>query len=176
MVAPYPKSKDELSFPTEEERMAALIECIRAIRNRRAEMKVSMGKRVPLTIATTRGDVYNGDTAVLFEKMAGASAVTVVETYTPRADDVSIITPTAVVYIPMAELMDIRKEIQRLEGERDKTLKEIAMFESKLGNAGFVAKAPPAVIEKEQEKLDKYRAMLQSIEETLKNLAGSNGK
>ena len=173
MVAAYPTHRAELCFPEEEERMAALVECIRAIRNRRAEMKVPMGKRVPLTIVTTRTDVYNSETATFFEKMAGAaeSGVTFAESYTPRADDVSIVTPTAVVYIPMAELMDIEKEVERLEGERKKALAEIAMVQGKLGNAGFVAKAPPAVIEKEQEKLTKYRALLESIERTLEGLA-----
>lgn len=69
--------------------------------------------------------------------------------------------------MPFAELVDIEKEIERLTKEKEKMLSEIQRVEKKLSNQGFVAKAPANVIDEEKAKGEKYKAILNQIEERL---------
>ena len=82
-------------------------------------------------------------------------------------DAVSVVITDATVYMPLAELVDIEKEIERLEKERGKMLKEVERVEKKLSNQGFVAKAPQSVIEEEKAKEEKYKAILAQVESRL---------
>ncbi len=163
MVSAWPKADENLNRPKEEKRMEALIASIRSIRNRRAEMNVAPSKKAALFIVTERTDIYNDQTARFFEKLASASAVTVCRSH---SDDtaVQIITDTATFFIPLAEIIDLSKELARLNSEKEKVEGEIARLEKKLSNAGFIAKAPEAVVASEKEKLAKYR---QTLENTL---------
>ena len=74
------------------------------------------------------------------------------------------------VYIPFEELVDLEAEKQRLQGEREKLLSEVARGEKMLSNPGFVNKAPEAKINEEKAKLAKYKEMLEKVEERLKSL------
>ncbi len=163
MISEYPKYSDALAFTEEEEHMAALIAAIRAIRNLRSEMNVPPSKKAALTIVTERTDIYNDKTAPFFVKLASASSVTVASEY---HDDKSVqtVSENAVIYIPLAEMIDFEKELARLEGEKKNTIFEIERLEKKLSNEGFVAKAPAAVVEGEKAKLTKYRDTLEKIE------------
>ena len=70
----------------------------------------------------------------------------------------------------MAEMVDLEKERERLEKERQTALSEIERVDKKLSNASFVDKAPAAVVEAEKAKKEKYTEMLNNVEEMLKNL------
>ncbi len=78
---------------------------------------------------------------------------------------VSVITSDAKLYMPMNELVDIEKELQRIAKEKAKAQKDVAMFEGKLSNESFVAKAPEAVVNAERAKLEKVRSLLAQLEE-----------
>ena len=107
---------------------------------------------------------------MFFEKLAYASEVILAD----GCDDetaVSIVTDSAKLFIPMAEIIDIEKEKARLEKERQTALSEIDRVNKKLSNESFVAKAPAAVIDGEKAKLAKYSEMLSNIEEMISKLA-----
>ncbi len=163
MVSEYPTACECLNFPEDEAKMNALIEAIKAIRVRRNEMNVPPSKKAKNYIVTERTDIFNKDTFVFFQRLASASEVEVVAEYTDT-DAVQIVTPSCTVYIPLAEVLDMEKELERLTKEREKTIGEIERLEKKLGNEGFVAKAPAAVVEGEKAKLAKYKDVLAGVE------------
>jgi valyl-tRNA synthetase len=169
MISTYPAYKEELSFVQDEERMEKLIDLIRAIRNRRAEMNVPPSKKAQLYVVSERSDVYNENTVRFFEKLASASSVT----YCAAVEDktaVQIVAGGATVFIPMGDLVDLEKEKVRLAGEVKKVQGEIARLDGKLSNAGFIAKAPAAVVEGEKAKLEKYKETLAQLEEALSKI------
>ncbi len=166
MISEYPKYNESLSFTEDEERMASLIATIRSIRNLRNEMNVPPSKKAALTIVSERADIYNEETEAFFIKLASASSVSVVSEYHDEKS-VQTVSENAVVYIPLAEMIDFEKELARLEGEKKNTLFEIERLEKKLSNEGFVAKAPAAVVDGEKAKLAKYRDTLEKIESAI---------
>ena len=166
MISSYPEYDEKLVFKDDESHMAAVIEAIRAIRNRRAEMNVAPSKKATVHIVTDNKDAFNDQTSVFFKKLASASDVALCDKYEEEGA-VSIITPAARIYIPLGELVDMEAEKNRLEKEAEKMRGEIERIEKKLGNEGFVSKAPAAVIEGERKKLAAYKEKLSGIEETL---------
>ncbi|MPM37421.1 Valine--tRNA ligase [bioreactor metagenome] len=71
------------------------------------------------------------------------------------------------VYLPLKGLIDVEKETQRLNKELDGMTKEIGRIEGKLNNAGFLAKAPVEVVEKEKIKAQEIAVKMQAIQERL---------
>ena len=104
-----------------------------------------------------------------FERLASASSVEVVDKY-DHDDAVSVVTDSATVYIPLADMIDFEKELARLAGEKEKTVGEIERIEKKLSNESFVSKAPEKVVNGEKEKLAKYREKLDGIEAAIAKL------
>lgn len=169
MISAYPKYNEELVFGSDEQKMDRIIACIRAIRNRRAEMNVPPSKKAALYIVTADRETFEAGSG-FFGKLASASEVHVVDGY--HADDaVQIVSDAATIYIPLAEMIDFEKELARLSADREKTLSEIARIEKKLANEGFVSKAPAAVVEGERKKLDGYRDTLDNIEKAIAKIA-----
>ena len=169
MIAAYPTADPALDFPAEAEDMERVIGSIRAIRARRAEMNVPPSRRAKLFVTTRYQKTYES-AYPFFEKLASASALEIVDRY-EKDDAVSIVTDAATVYIPMAEMIDTEKERARLTGEIKKTEGEIARLVGKLGNEGFLAKAPAQVVEGEKAKLEKYKATLEALHAALAKLA-----
>ncbi len=168
MVSAYPVFDPALSFPAEESKISALIDIIRAIRNRRAEMNVPPSRKAHLTLVSD-GSIFTETFTPFFGKLASASDVTYVSAYEDETA-LRIVTDTATVFIPMADVIDREKELARLNKERDNLVKEIERGEKKLANENFVAKAPAAVIEAEKAKLAGYRAKLTNIEAAIEQI------
>ena len=169
MISKYPAFNAAYCFKEDEERMEKLIDLIRAIRNRRAEMNVPPSRKAKLFIVSDRSDVYNEKTSKFFIKLAYASEVEYLNAC-GGGNTVQIVAGGATVYIPMGELVDLEKERARLKGECDKVAGEIRRLEGKLSNEGFVAKAPAAVVEGERAKLAKYKEHLAQLQEALAKL------
>ncbi len=168
MIAAYPTADEKLAFTAEAEEMERVLDSIRAIRARRAEMNVPPSRRAKLFVVTRYPETYR-DAVPFFEKLASAASLEIVDAYT--ADDaISIVTDAATVYIPMADMIDLDKERARLSAELKKTEGEIARLAGKLSNEGFLAKAPAAVVEGEKAKLEKYRATLDALTAALTKL------
>ncbi len=170
MKAPFPCYEEAFDFAKEAQEMEEVIDTIRAIRNRRSEMNVPPSRRAHLTIVTARPDVFDESKTPFFERLASASGVTVASEYHGEENAVQIITTYATVYIPLAEMIDLAAERARLEKEAAQTQGEIDRLEKKLANEGFVAKAPPQVVEAERAKLHKYSETLNGIQAALAKL------
>ncbi len=166
VITDYPAYNADFSYPDEEMSMERIIASVRAVRNRRAEMNVAPSKKTKMFIVSEDKKTFNNASTSFFIKLAGASDVEYVEEY---HDDkaIQIIADHAVIYIPLAEMVDFEAETKRLTLEREKMISEIERIDKKLSNAEFVAKAPAAVVEGEKKKRENYEDKLKKIEESI---------
>ena len=169
MISSYPEVDPALEFPEDEASMDRIIELIKAIRNRRAEMNVPPSKKATLYVVSAYGDTFNSGVSHFFTRLASASEVIYTGEFTGE-NAVSIVTGSATAYIPLAEMIDTEKELARLTKELENTEKEIDRLTKKLSNEGFTSKAPAAVVEGERAKLEKYRETLDGIKTAIANL------
>ena len=160
MIKDCPEYTEALVFTAESADMAKVIDAIKAIRVRRAEMGVVPSRKAKVFIETKYADAFSGS-ASFFEKMASASAVEIVGAYD---DDtaVRIITDSATIHSPLADMVDFEAERKRLENELKTVESEIKRAEGKLANEGFIARAPQAVVDGERAKLEKYKEKKES--------------
>jgi valyl-tRNA synthetase len=168
MISSYPVVNESLDFGADYDNMEKVIEVIKAIRTRRAEMNVPPSKKAKLFVVTKYEDTFN-TTSKILEKLASASEVIVVDKY--EADDaVMIATDAGSLYIPLSEVVDFEKEKARLTAEQKKNDAEIERIEKKLSNEGFVSKAPANVIDGERAKLKKYLETREALNTALAKL------
>ena len=165
MLSPWPVYNEALCFDEDEKHMDIIMEAIRAIRNRRAEMNVPPSRKAHVYIATEYKDVFS--TAVVFlQRLASAADVEIGDSFEiPGA--VSIVTAHAKVYIPMGDLVDFEAERKRLTKEKEGAEKKLSGICAKLSNPGFLAKAPEAVVDNQREEEKKLREKIKNIEESL---------
>jgi valyl-tRNA synthetase len=170
MITDYPEFEEKFVFPEEADRFGRVISAIKAIRLRRNEMNVPVSKKAKVYIETRYADSFNEATYAFFMRLASASEVSVADSFAGVLDTdgcVRIITDAATIYLPMSEIVDMEKEILKLEAEEAKLLTEIERIEKKLSNAGFVAKAPEAVVNGEKAKKAKYEETLAGVRSAL---------
>ena len=168
MISPWCEYDEELSFPEEEASMERVMNAIKAIRNRRAEMNVPPSRKARLFIETPFTDDFTAGTPFM-QRLAGASEVEVKREY--HLDGaVTVITECAKIYIPMDELVDVEAEMARLLKELANAEKELSFVDGKLNNPGFMAKAPENVIAAQRESKAKTEAKIAMIKETLSKL------
>ena len=168
MLAKYPEYKAELDYPEAVLEMERVMDAIRAIRNRRAEMNVPPSRKAKVYIATKFPQTFTDGTAFI-QKLASASEVEVADSFEIDGA-VTIVTADAKIYIPMDELVDKEAELARLNKELEQVKKRLAQSEGKLNNQGFVAKAPEAVIEKVKGQAAKEREQIALIEAAINAL------
>ena len=173
MISKYPAFDASFVYESDAEKMNRVITAIKAIRARRNEMNVPPSRKAKVYIATKYVDSFNDSTAVFFARLASASEVEIGDSFDDvlSADDaVRIVTDSATVFLPIADIVDTEKERARLEAEQKKLIGEIERIEKKLSNEGFVAKAPVAVVDGEKAKLAKYRENLDGVVAALAKL------
>ena len=174
MISRYPTGRSDLEFSVEAGEMERVLELIRAIRNRRAEMNIAPSRKAAVFIETRYADAFNSATAPFFARLASASGIEVAESF--PADRVSadtcvqVVTPAATAYLPLSDLVDYEKERARLTAEIAKVSAEVERLDKKLSNQGFVAKAPAAVVDAERAKLAAAREKLTATEAALAKL------
>jgi len=169
MVSAFPEYKAELVFTADEEAMGAVIEAIKALRNRRAELGVPPSRKAHLYIKTDKKDLFAAS-AMFFEKLASASAVELAGEDFDGADMVQAVTFDAVLYLPMDELVDKDAERERLAKELAATEAEIARASGKLANSSFVDRAPAHLVEAEKEKLQKFTEKAAQLKQAIAKL------
>ncbi len=165
MVSSWPEYDEAHCFEIEAAQFTKVMDAIKAIRNRRAEMNVPPSKKATLYIETEDAQVFEQCAAFLV-RLASASEVEVNAEF-DKAGSVQVITDSAKIYIPMAELIDMEKEIARLEKEKEQCEKQAAGLEARLGNPGFVNKAPENVVAAERDRLAKLKERLAKLEESI---------
>jgi len=167
----YPKFDEKLSFPKDEQDFEILMDAIKAVRSRRAEMNVPPSRKAHLIIATDKGEIFENGRAFLM-KLAFAGEITVTNTVPSDVDGmVSVVTGEAKMFMPMADLVDLAKERERIEKDLEKAQKEYDGQMAKLSNESFIAKAPEKVIEAEKERTAKAKALIDNLTESLKKLS-----
>jgi len=144
------------------------MDVIKAVRNRRAEMNVPPSKKARLYIETQYADTFKNGTAFM-QRLASASEVEIGAKFSFETA-VQVITSSARVFIPMDELVDKDKELERLNKEKAAAQKDFDFIADKLANQGFLAKAPANVVEAERQKLDGIKERLAKIEESIQAL------
>ncbi len=174
MISDWPVFKESFIFKEEENAIETIKEAVRNIRNIRAEMNVAPSRKALVYVVSENENIRsifeNGK--VFFATLGYASDVIIQENRENIAPDaVSTVIPDAVIYIPFAELVDIEKEIERLEKEKNKLFGEIKRCEGMLNNEKFISKAPEAKINEEKEKLAKYQQMLMQVTQRLETLS-----
>lgn len=167
MISKWPEYQESLNFAVEAEQVETIMDTIRAIRARRAEMNVPLSKKAQVILFTENRAAYEAG-STFFAKLAYASEIQFVDAAPSNVESmVSVVTKGAQVYMPMGELVDFEKEKARLEKEKAKVQKDIDFVMKKLNNEGFVAKAPAAVIAQEREKAAKYQELMDKLNASL---------
>lgn len=173
IVAEWPQQQAGLADAAAEQSMTVLMETIKAIRNMRAEVNVPPGKKTEAVLVAATAEIsgtLNSNAAYI--RTLAASEPTIVLAGAAKPDNAMTAVVNGVeVYLPLKGLIDVEKETARLTKEREGLERELARVDGKLSNESFVAKAPAAVIEKEQSKKKEYCDKLAAIEERIKYLA-----
>ena len=171
VTASWPVYDPDRCFPDDERRIGLFKELVRGVRAIRQEREVPHSVRTEVVLlpkdAENAADLAILRDEITMERMLMASEV-VIGTQPPEAESLTVVASGLTAYIPLAELVDVEKETQRLLGEQQKIRSEIARAEGMLSNEKFVAKAPAAKVEEERAKLVKYKNMLEQITAQLK--------
>ncbi|GAB6170430.1 valine--tRNA ligase [Clostridium carnis] len=164
-ISNWPEVKDELTNTIAEKDMEFIIEAIKALRNVRAEMNVPPSRKAKVIcyISEEAKNAFTSGTAYI-EKLASASEVEFIEDKTLVPENaVSLVVKGGELFMPLLDLVDKEKELERLNKEMKKLQGEVERIDKKLSNQGFVSKAPEAVINAEKEKKVKYQEMLEAV-------------
>ncbi len=173
MISRWPEFTKEWHFAEDEAAVEMIKEAVRGIRNVRTGMNVPPSKKAKVFVVSESENVRNTfeNGKVFFATLGSASEVTVQADRSGIDEDaVSAVLPEAVIYMPFAELVDIDKEIERLQKEEQRLTKELARVNGMLSNERFMSKAPESKVAEERAKLEKYSQMMDQVKERLAHL------
>lgn len=171
-IARWPEYREDRVFEKEEVNMNHVIDAIRAVRNIRTEMNVPNSRRAKVMILPASIDIKGAfeEGRIYFEKLAYASEVIFPDKEEIPKDAVSKVIPGGEIFLPLEDLIDREKEIERLSKEKEKLEKEVERVNNKLSNPGFINKAPQKVVDEEKAKKEMYEDMLRKVIERLEAL------
>ncbi|MBO4406448.1 MAG: class I tRNA ligase family protein, partial [Clostridia bacterium] len=175
MRSAWPRFDEALSFPEEEQRIEWAKDAVRAVRQIRVDMNVAPSKKIHLNLVSAEEAVRASleKSAGFISSLANASGIRVqADKSGIPADAVSAVTGAATLFIPLDELVDKAKEIERLSGELKRLEGELARSNGMLNNEKFISRAPQAKIDEEKAKLAKYQKMFAEVKERLAQLKG----
>ncbi|MDO4534187.1 MAG: valine--tRNA ligase [Clostridium perfringens] len=168
-IASWPEYEEDLVNEKSEKDMEFIMEAIKALRNLRASMNVPPSRKAKIIAYTSeeaKDAFING--AAYLEKLASASEVTFIDNKDNLPENlVSVVVKGGELFLPLLDLVDREKELERLNKEKDRLEKEIDRVEKKLSNERFVSKAPEAVVNEEKAKGEKYKEMLTAVLERI---------
>ena len=173
MLAPWPKYTEEWNFAKEEADVETIKVLVKGIRNIRSEMNVPPSRKAKYFIVSPDENLCElfASHKDIYSQLISASEIDVQADKAGIPEDaVSVVIPNAVVYIPLEELVDMAKERERLEKEKAKLAKELARSNGMLNNEKFLSKAPQAKVDEEKAKLEKYKQMMEDVENRLAQL------
>jgi len=173
MISSWPEYKEEWNFAAEEKAIETIKEAVRGIRTVRTSMNVPNSKKATVYVVSDNAEIRDifEHGKVFFAALGFASEVLVQADKTDIAEDaVSALLPEAAIYMPLAELVDIEKERERLQKEVKRLEGELARVNGMLNNEKFVSRAPEAKIQEERDKREKYTQMMNQVKERLAQL------
>ena len=166
IVAEWPTACQEHAFREESTHMEAVMLAIRAIRNRRAEMNVPPSRKAALYIVSPRPEIFAGGEGYLM-RLAYADQVSILQQEPEQLDGmVCCTTADAKLYIPMGQLVDLAKELERVRKELEKAQKNLQGIEGKLSNEKFTSRAPESVVNAEREKAQKLQTLIAQLKDS----------
>ena len=171
-IATWPTYDEALNNEKAEKDMTFIMEAIRSLRNLRAEMNVPPSRKAKVMAYASEEakDAFINGGAYL-EKLASASEVTFLDNKDNLDNNlVSVVVKGGELFLPLLDLVDREKELERLNKEKTKLEGEILRVEKKLSNERFVSKAPEAVVNEERAKGVKYKEMLEAVLERIEAL------
>ena len=171
ILAKWPEVKTKFEFDKEEDFVETLKNLIVEIRNIRAKMNVHPSKKSKLILVTDKYEAELKEAEEFLLKLGFGEELIIQKDNSGIPDNaISIVIDDLKVFIPFEELVDIKEEIARLEGEKKKLEAEVERGEKMLSNPGFVNKAPEKKINEEKEKLTNYKQMLEVVSKRLEEL------
>ena len=173
MISKWPVYEEARNYAKDEKDIEILKEAVRGIRTVRTEMNVAPSKKAHVFVVSEKQEIRDTfeEGKLFFAALAYASDVTIQEDKQGIAEDaVSVVIVNATIYIPFAELVDLKQEIERLEKEAKRLDGELARVNGMLNNEKFMSKAPASKIAEEKEKLAKYVQMKEQVTERLAQL------
>ncbi|MBO7709380.1 MAG: valine--tRNA ligase [Lachnospiraceae bacterium] len=176
MISSWPVYRQEWDFSESESFVETIKNAVREIRNVRTGMDVPPSRKAHVYVVSENEKVRSifEKGRIFFATLGRASEVTIQSDKSGIADDaVAAIIHDAAIYIPLDELVDVAREVERLEGEKARLEKELARSHGMLGNEKFVSRAPAAKIEEEKAKLAKYEQLMAQVKERLSQLVRS---
>ncbi len=168
MRTKWPVYDEALNFTADEQEMERVMNAIRAIRNRRAEMNVPPSRKAEVFVETAFADTFEKGVPFL-QRLASAANVQIGKSFDVDGA-VSIVTADATIKIPMAELVDLDAERARLNKEKENVQKQLDGVMARLNNKAFTDKAPAAVVENNRQTADRLREQIALLEQSLAQL------
>ena len=169
MISKWPEYDPTLSFADEEAQMEKIMDAIRAIRNRRAEMNIPPSKKSKAYVETAFSDVFAVGSEFI-KRLAYASDVEIADAFGDLGNTVTIVTNDAKIYIPLGDLVDFEAEAKRLQKELAAAEEKLAFINKKLDNPGFVNKAPEKVVQQNRDEAAKLTEKIANLRSSLENL------
>ena len=169
MISKWPEYDPTLSFADEEAQMEKIMDAIRAIRNRRAEMNIPPSKKSKVYVETAFSDVFTVGSEFI-KRLAYASDVEIADAFCDLGNTVTIVTNDAKIYIPLGDLVDFEAEAKRLQKELAAAEEKLAFINKKLDNPGFVNKAPEKVVQQNRDEAAKLTEKIANLRSSLENL------
>ncbi|MGM9518520.1 MAG: valine--tRNA ligase [Acidaminococcus sp.] len=172
MIAPWPKADDKLIDDTVEKQMTVIMDSIKAIRNMRAEVNAAPGHKAPATVLVDEDlkDVFKAHGSYI-QQLGTVDDLTIggMDDTAPE-NAMAAVVNGAKVYLPLKGLIDVDKELARLQKELDGAEKEAKRAAGKLSNQNFLSKAPAEVVEKEKTKQAEVLARIDGLKERMETL------
>lgn len=173
MLSKWVEYREDLSFQKEELEISFIQEAVKNIRNVRSKMNVAPSKKIKIILVSQDENIRKifSDSEVFFKVLASAEELVILnKNINFDEEQVSIVLENAVMYIPFADLVNVKDELNRLNIEKEKLFKEIDRIEVKLSKENFINKAPAKIVLEEKGKLEKYKNMLTLAQEQIKKL------
>lgn len=173
MISKWPVADESLIDPEAERGMNAIMDSIKAIRNMRAEVNANPGKKIPAIMLVSedlREVVAHNDSYI--KLLGGIDNLELRPLNGEKPENAMAAVVTGIeVYLPLAGLIDVEKETQRLSKELAAMEKDLQRAGGKLNNAGFLAKAPEDVIAKERAKYEELSGKIEAVKKRMAYLA-----
>ena len=173
MISSWPEVREDFRFPKEAESIENIKDAVRAVRAVRNDRQVPPSRKAKIFVVSEKEEILSmfADNKLFFETLASASETVLLKDKAGVPDGaLSVILPSAALYLPLADLMDVKAEIARLEKEEKRLQTELKRSAGMLSNEKFLAKAPASKIEAEREKQKAYEEQMRGVLEELENL------
>src|SRR5690625_2566720 len=173
-VVAWPERDDNYTDDIAVKQMEQVMEVIRSVRNIRAEVDTVPSRKIVMYLNVANDEKVKEleSNRIYLERFCNTSELTIGVGIEAEEQSMSAVISNAEIFLPLEGLIDIEKEIERLEKELQKWTKEVELVQKKLSNEGFVAKAPVKIVEQEKQKeidyLDKQKKVQERLDELRK--------